>query len=163
MKYWLISAVSLTLGCIMLTACGGAADQSANSSSASASLQSSKSQSDNPGVQNSSTAPQTVHIVEGEMSIKSDVTNFKVGVPYHFEVMNKGKVLHEFTIAKKVPGGNQDSRDAASVKDIDDIAPGHTATFDYTFKDPVPAAGMEFECSYPGHYEMGMRMDITVK
>jgi uncharacterized cupredoxin-like copper-binding protein len=163
MKCWLINAVSLALGCIMLTACGGSADQSTNSSSASSSSQSSESQSYNPGVQNSGTGPQTVHIFEGEMDIKSDVTNFKVGVPYHFEVTNKGKVLHEFTIAKKVPGGDEDSRDAASVKDVDNIEPGHTATFDFTFKEPAPPAGMEFECSYPGHYEMGMRMDITVK
>jgi len=97
------------------------------------------------------------------MYIKSDVSSFTVGTPYHFVVKNEGKQLHEFTIAKKVPGGNQDSRDAASVKDVDNIQGGQTVTFDFTFKDPAPSVGMEFECSYPGHYEMGMHMDITVK
>jgi uncharacterized cupredoxin-like copper-binding protein len=114
-------------------------------------------------MQSSGSGAQTVNILEGDMYIKSDVTSFKVGTPYHFVVKNEGKVLHEFTIAKKVPGGNQDSRDAASVKDVDNIQPGQTSTFNLTFKDPAPPVGMEFECSYPGHYEMGMHMDITVK
>jgi uncharacterized cupredoxin-like copper-binding protein len=96
------------------------------------------------------------------MYIQSDVTSFKVGTPYHFVVKNEGNVMHEFTIAKKVPGGNQDSRDAASVKDVDNIEPGQTITFDFTFKEPAPPVGMELECSYPGHYEKGMHIDIAV-
>jgi len=97
------------------------------------------------------------------MYIKSDVTTFKVGTPYRFVVKNEGKAEHEFTIAKKVPGGDEKARDAVSLKDVDDIQPGQTSTFDFTFKDPAPAAGMEFECSYPGHYEMNMHMDVAVQ
>jgi uncharacterized cupredoxin-like copper-binding protein len=82
---------------------------------------------------------------------------------YQYTRRNEGQKLHEFTIAKKVPGGNQGDRDAASVKDVDDIQPGQTSTFDLTFKEPAPSVGMEFECSYPGHYEMGMHLDITVQ
>jgi uncharacterized cupredoxin-like copper-binding protein len=86
-----------------------------------------------------------------------------VGTPYHFVVKNEGNALHEFTIAKKVPGGDQDSRDAAAVKDADNIESGKTITFDFTFNAPAPSEGMEFECSYPSHYEMGMHIDITVQ
>src|SRR5581483_11384135 len=111
----------------------------------------------------SSASAQTVNVLLGEMYVKSNMSDFTVGTPYHFVVKNEGKQLHEFTIASKVPGGNQDSRDAASVKDVDNIQPGQTITFDFTFTKPAPAVGMEFECSYPGHYEMGMHMDITVK
>jgi hypothetical protein len=34
--------------------------------------------------------------------------------------------------------------------------------FDFTFKDPAPPVGIELECSYPGHYEKGVHIDITV-
>ncbi len=168
MKHWLVGALLLMLGCVVFAACGGFDSQSSNSlssnsSSNSSGSQNASSQGASSGMQSSGSGAQTVNILEGDMYIKSDVTSFKVGTPYHFVVKNEGKVLHEFTIAKKVPGGNQDSRDAASVKDVDNIQPGQTSTFDLTFKDPAPSVGMEFECSYPGHYEMGMHMDITVK
>ena len=151
MKRWVIVSILCVVGCVVLAACGGSDSQSSNSSPSSSSTQSSNS------------GTQTVNVVEGEMYIKSDVTSFKVGTLYHFVVKNEGKNLHEFTIAKKVPGGNQDSRDAASVKDADNLQPGQTDTFDFTFKEPAPAAGMEFECSYPNHYEMGMHIDIAVQ
>lgn len=151
MKHWVIVSILCIVGCIVLAACGDSHGQSSNSSPSPTSTQSSGS------------AAQTVNVLLGEMYIKSDMTNFKVGTPYHFVVKNEGQVLHEFTIAKKVPGGNQDTRDAASVKDIDNIQSGQTTSFDFTFKEPAPAAGMEIECSYPGHYEQGMHMDISVQ
>ena len=175
MKRWFIGCVLLVLVCLAIAACGDSTSQSSNSASSGASTPSNSSQSassqsgssstpsTSTNTQSSSTGAQTVHITEGEMYIHSDMSSFKVGTPYHFVVKNEGKVLHEFTVAKKVPGGNQDSRDAASIQDVDNIKPGQTVTFDLTFKEPAPATGMEFECSYPGHYEMGMHMDITVK
>jgi uncharacterized cupredoxin-like copper-binding protein len=167
MKRWLIGALLLVLGGVVLAACGGSESQSSSSSSSGSSSTSSdsqkaSSQGESSGTPSSGSGAQTVTILEGDMSIKSDMTSFKVGTPYHFVVKNEGKVVHEFTIAKKVPGGNQDARDAASVKDVDNIAPGQTSRFDFTFQDPAPAVGMELECSYPGHYEMGMHLDITV-
>jgi len=33
-----------------------------------------------------------------EFGIESSVTNFEVGVPYHFEVTNEGSVNHEIMI-----------------------------------------------------------------
>ena len=143
MKRWVIVvSILCAISCTALAACGDSSSSSTQSTSSSA---------------------QTVNILVGEMYVKSDVTSFKVGTPYHFVVKNEGTTTHEFTIAKKVPGGNQDSRDAASVKDVDNVDAGKTASFDFTFTDPAPSAGMEFECSYPGHYEMGMHMDITVQ
>ncbi len=162
MKRWLAGLLLLVLGCVMLTACGGSDSQSTSASSSTGST-SQSSGAQNSSSSSTSSGAQTVHITEGEMYIKSDVVEFKVGTPYHFIVKNEGKMPHEFTIAKKVPGGNQDSRDAASVKDVDNINGGQTATVDYTFTKAAPAEGMEFECSYPNHYEMGMHMDITVK
>jgi uncharacterized cupredoxin-like copper-binding protein len=148
MKRWVIVSILSIVSCIALAACGESNSQSSNSSSSPSS---------------SSANAQTVNILLGEMYIKSDITSFKVGTPYHLVLKNEGKVIHEFTIAKKVPGGDQNSRDSASVKDVDNIQPGQTTTFDFTFQEPAPSAGMEFECSYPGHYEMGMHQDITVQ
>ena len=154
MKRWLVGCLVLVLGCLLLTACGS--DSTSSTSGTSQSVSSSGS-----GAQ--STSAQTVNIIEGEMYIKSNVSSFKVGVPYHFVIKNGGRTDHEFTIAKKVPGGDEDARDAASIKDVDNIHPGQSVTFDFTFKDPAPSVGMEFECSYPGHYEHGMHMDIKVQ
>jgi uncharacterized cupredoxin-like copper-binding protein len=148
MKRLFVVSILAIVGCLVMAACGDSNSQSSNSSSST------------PGT---SSGAQTVNVLLGEMYVKSDITSFKAGTAYHFVVKNEGKVLHEFTIAKKVPGGNQDDRDAASVKDVDNIQPGQTSTFDLTFKEPAPSAGMEFECSYPGHYEKGMHLDITVQ
>lgn len=168
-KHWLVVVTLLVFGCIVLVACGGTENPTtSNPATSSPTTPSSTTSSPTTSSSQSASTPspsanaQTVNVREGEMYIKSDVTSFKVGTPYHFVVKNEGKVVHEFTITRKVPGGNEKSRDAASVKDVDNIAPGQTMTFDFTFKEPAPASGMEFECSYPGHYEMGMHMDITV-
>ena len=175
MKCWLVSCILLALGCAALAACGGSYSQGSNSSSSGWSStpggsQNSSSQSassstpdSSSSVQTSSSGDQTVHISEGEMYIKSDVTSFKVGTLYHFVVKNEGNILHNLVIARKVPGGNQDARNAAAIKETDTIQPGQTTAFDLTFKGPAPSEGMEFECGYPGHYEMGMHMNITVK
>ncbi|TMC20234.1 MAG: hypothetical protein E6J34_13160 [Chloroflexi bacterium] len=150
MKHWLLVTILLLLGSLVLVACGGTENPATTNPTTSS-------------TQSSGSSAQTVNVLLGEMYVKSDVTSFKVGTPYHFVVKNEGKVVHEFTIAKKVIEGNEKARDAASLKDVDNIASGQTTSFDYAFKEPAPAAGMEFECSYPGHYEMGMHTDITVK
>ncbi len=50
----------------------------------------------------------------------------------------------------------------AAVVDMHGIQPGQTFMFNYTFTQPAPAVGMTIKCSYPGHYEQGMHIDITV-
>jgi uncharacterized cupredoxin-like copper-binding protein len=171
MKRWLVSCILLALGCAVLAACGSSYSQGSNNwSSTPGGSQNSSPQSSSSSmpdtsssVQNSSSGDQTVHILEGEMYVKSDVINFKVGTLYHFVVKNAGNILHNFVIARKVPGSNQDGRNTAAIKETDNIQPGQTTAFDLTFKEPSPTEGMEFECGYPGHYEMGMHMDIIVK
>jgi len=111
----------------------------------------------------SASGARIVNVIEREMSIGSDVTNFQVGIPYTFVVKNEGKEAHEFTITRKVSGGDEKARDAVSLKDVDNIEPGQTITFDLTFKEPAPPIGMEFESSYPGDYEKGMHLDIIVQ
>jgi uncharacterized cupredoxin-like copper-binding protein len=44
-----------------------------------------------------------------------------------------------------------------------DLPTGATASFDYTFTEAASQGSLEFACHTPGHYEMGMKLPITVK
>jgi uncharacterized cupredoxin-like copper-binding protein len=101
----------------------------------------------------------------GEMYFKPAITTFKVGQPYKFILVNEGKQPHEFTIAPpRKAGQTEKDEDAASLLDVDQLAGGQTKTLDpFTFKQAAPAGTLEFECSYPGHYEMGMHTSIVVE
>jgi uncharacterized cupredoxin-like copper-binding protein len=109
--------------------------------------------------------PQEVRVVMGEMYFKPSITTFKVGQPYTFILVNEGKVPHEFTIAPpRKAGQNEKDEDAESLLDVDQLAGGQSRTLDaFTFKQPAPAGTLEFECSYPGHYEAGMHTSIIVE
>ncbi len=147
MKRSLIFCLSLVLGLIILTACGSES-------------QSSSSQGSNT----TNTSAKEVHIVMSEMKIESDVTTFTHGVPYHFIVVNKGAVQHEFEIANKVaPDATEQQHDAASLKELQRLDPGKTQTLDYTFANAASAGKVELECGMVGHYTAGMHMDITVE
>jgi len=47
--------------------------------------------------------------------------------------------------------------------EADEMTPGKTMSFDYTFTEPAPAGSLEFACHTPSHYEAGMKLPITVK
>ena len=108
--------------------------------------------------------PQEVRVVMGEMYFKPDITTFKAGKAYRFVLVNEGKTPHEFTIAPpRKPGQDEEDLDKLSLLDADQLEPGKTRTIDFTFKQPAPAGTLEFECSYPGHYEHGMHTAIVVE
>jgi uncharacterized cupredoxin-like copper-binding protein len=109
------------------------------------------------------TTPQEVHISMGEMYIKSPITTFKVGQPYKLVVSNVGKAIHEFVIAPvRNAGQAHEDLDKVALLHEDDLDAGQSRTMDFTFKQPAPAGTLEFECSYPGHYEQGMHIPIVV-
>lgn len=108
--------------------------------------------------------PKEVRIVMGEMYFRPDTTTFKVNQPYRFVLVNEGQQKHEFTIAPpKKAGQTEKDLDELSLLDADDLAGGQTRTIDFTFKEPAPAGTLEFECSYPNHYEGGMHTPIIVE
>jgi uncharacterized cupredoxin-like copper-binding protein len=109
--------------------------------------------------------PQEVRVVMGEMYFKPATTTFKVGQPYKFVLVNEGKNPHEFTIAPpRKAGQTETDLDKLSLLDTDNLDGGQTKTLEvFTFKDAAPAGTLEFECSYPGHYEGGMHMSIVVE
>ena len=111
--------------------------------------------------------PVDVKITANEFSFQSSLTTFKVGVPYHFEVTNNGKVAHELMLVKPIPAGTMDmeAMDSMALAHVSDeeLLPGTTKSFDYTFTEPAPAGQLEFSCHVPGHYEAGMKLPITVQ
>lgn len=121
------------------------------------------------GSQQSASETGEVIVTLTDFGIKSSVTEFEVGVPYHFVVTNEGVVNHEFMIMPPVMGdttgmdmGHFDETALAMIEE-DELPSGATMTLDYTFTEPAPAGTLEFACHTPGHYEAGMKLPIIVK
>ena len=110
--------------------------------------------------------PQDVNITLTEFTIQASQTEFQVGVPYHFVITNNGTVAHELEIMPPMSGAvSQDQVKSAALVHVtqDQLAPGTTATVDYTFEQAYPAGELEFACHLPGHHEAGMHVGIVVK
>jgi uncharacterized cupredoxin-like copper-binding protein len=108
-----------------------------------------------------------VKVTLSDFTIQSSITDFKTGVPYHFVVTNNGQVEHEIMLMKPMDnsaGMSMEEMDkmALAYIEADDLPPGGTATFDYTFTEPAAAGELELACHLPGHYEAGMKLPITV-
>lgn len=150
---------SLVLGTIvlplllLLAACGGTAGNTTGSTTAAKA----------PAV---STA-NTVNVTETDFKIQSSITTFTAGTAYHFMVTNKGNTVHEFMVLPKAEGSmggmSMDNMDKMALAKAENIEPGKTATFNYTFPSSAAGSHPQFACYYPGHYEAGMKLDVTVK
>ena len=111
-----------------------------------------------------------VQITMKEFGIESSMTEFQVGVPYHFVVTNAGTVNHEIMIMPPLAAdqmsmgmdmGTMDQMALAMIS-ADDLTPGTTKSFDLTFSDAASTGTLEFACHTPGHYEAKMKLPITV-
>jgi len=111
-----------------------------------------------------------VQIAVKEFGIESSITEFQVGVPYHFVVTNAGTVNHEIMVmpplSKDQMGMGMDmgtmDQMALAMISADDLVPGTTKSFDLTFSDAASTGTLEFACHTPGHYEANMKLPITV-
>ncbi|HED13274.1 MAG TPA: hypothetical protein ENI62_06410 [Gammaproteobacteria bacterium] len=109
----------------------------------------------------------TVHLTATDFKIASDVSKFKVGIPYHFVVKNSGELAHEIMLSKPIAAGTgmtmaQMDKMALGMADAEDLQPGKTVSFDYTFKAGDLAGPLELSCHLEGHYEAGMVLPISV-
>ena len=111
-------------------------------------------------------APVTVKVSMTDFGIKSDMTAFKVGVPYHFVVTNDGAVPHEIMLLSKKGSMGMTMHEmdeiAMGMIEEDDMPHGAMGSFDVTFKEPHAMGDLEFACHVEGHYEAGMKQDISV-
>jgi uncharacterized cupredoxin-like copper-binding protein len=88
---------------------------------------------------------QVVHVTLTDQQISADRSTFTPGQPYHFVVTNTGRVAHQFMMTPR--GWDYDhmsmgERHHVALYMYDQIAPGATKTFDYTF--PTSAVGQHF-------------------
>jgi uncharacterized cupredoxin-like copper-binding protein len=117
----------------------------------------------------SSTAAESnqVQVDETDFKIDSSLTTFTPGTTYHFIVTNHGRIAHEFMILPKPTGSmsgmSMDQMDKMAVAKAENIAPNQTVTLDYTFTARAAGSHPEFACYYSGHYEAGMKQDVTVR
>jgi uncharacterized cupredoxin-like copper-binding protein len=111
-----------------------------------------------------------VTITVKEFGIESSITEFQVGVPYHFVVTNAGTVNHEIMIMPPLTAnqmsmgidmGTTDQMALAMIS-ADDLTPGATKSFDLSFSKSATTGTLEFACHTPGHYEANMKLPITV-
>jgi uncharacterized cupredoxin-like copper-binding protein len=106
-----------------------------------------------------------VQVTLSDFTIDSSLTTFSVGVPYHFIIVNKGSVAHEFYIMPPADPSTADSKKSQAVVAVtqNDLAAGATKTVDYTFTAAAPEGTLEMSCHISGHYEAGMHVPIVVK
>ena len=110
------------------------------------------------GRSTSTSGKQSVQVNETDFKITSSAITFSPGTPYHFVVTNDGQTVHEFMIIPSAMG----NMDKMALTKVDNIAPGQTKSLDYTFPSSTVNSHPEFACYFPGHYEVGMRLDVTV-
>lgn len=97
--------------------------------------------------------------------IETSVTTFQVGVPYTFVIANDGRRAHNFNINPPVSvAGSLDAAldSALLVVPQEQLAPGESATVEFTFPDSAEGQLLEFSCLIRRHYDDGMLVPITV-
>jgi uncharacterized cupredoxin-like copper-binding protein len=107
-----------------------------------------------------------VDITLADNTIDASMTSFQVGVPYIFVITNTGQHAHNFNINPPVAVAGsleQALTSALLVVPQEQLAPGQTATVEFTFPDTAAGQLLEFSCLIRRHYDDGMRVDITVQ
>jgi uncharacterized cupredoxin-like copper-binding protein len=108
------------------------------------------------------TIPQdaAVNITITDTGITAGQTTFLSGVRYHFTVANRGTHQHELNIERTdmqqmaMGGMNRMATSGA-------IAPGASATFDYTFDSAAKQQDLEFGCYYQGHQDLRLHIQAS--
>ena len=103
-----------------------------------------------------------VQVTLRDTSIASSLSAFAVGVAYHFAATNAGTTVHEFMIAPPPTAATEQDMRAVALAYIPPFAPGTTQTVDYTFTQLATSGSLEFACHLGGHYQLDMRLPITV-
>ena len=110
----------------------------------------------------------TVSITLSDFKIEASQTSFQVGKSYHFIVTNSSKstVNHELMLIVPMSGDgmSMDEMDKMALYAISqqDLPPGASKSFDYTFTKSAGAGELELACHVGSHYQLGMHTPITV-
>jgi uncharacterized cupredoxin-like copper-binding protein len=114
--------------------------------------------------------PVEVQVTLTEFGIEVSQSTFQVGQPYRFVVTNEGALAHEFMVSAPLTAGmdtghmTEDQHMSLAVFEIeeDELQPGATAEYEFTFDGQHAQEELEFACHLEGHYEAGMQADMTV-
>lgn len=110
-------------------------------------------------------ADRTVEIEMVDIAFKPNQLSVKAGETIRFVFLNRGEIEHEAVIGDEEAqaahkegvhgGGYGGSKQAPRVE----VFPGETGELTHTFEKP---GQLLIGCHEPGHYDAGMRVDITV-
>ena len=146
----------------LVAACGSPAPTTQQTAQPVATTQSEATEAEAVPVSGSGTQ---VDVTLEDNTIETSMASFQVGVPYTFVITNAGEHAHNFNINPpvSVAGSLQQALDSALlVVPQEQLAPGQTATVEFTFPDSAAGQLLEFSCLIRRHYDDGMKMDITV-
>ena len=109
-----------------------------------------------------------VTVTMGDGWIKSDVTTFKVGIPYRFTITNTGNRKHVFSISNPVTEINEGGMNTAKLGALvfipdNQLVPGAIVKIDFTFTEPAAEGELEFACLILKHYQSGQYLPIIVE
>lgn len=113
-------------------------------------------------------AARVVRVTMGDLSFSPDRLTVKRGETIRFVLRNDSAIDHDFTLgdaatqamhrrdmaAGHMHGAHHDAANAVMV------AAGGQAELAWTFDQP---GVVEFDCNVPGHFEAGMRGEVTVQ
>ncbi len=158
---WISNALLFVLALLLVACAGATVSQSGN---ATPTYPSDPVQNPTPIEQTAVAGAVDVHVTLVEYKIYSTLTTFRVGVPYHFVVSNRGTMVHEFMVTLDHPEGTSypsSEQDAHAIIHIEVVNPGTTINLNYTFS---PSSGSRYEmvCQMRGHYAAGMHLPLIV-
>ena len=148
MKYRFVIGFSLITLILILAACGSSTTSSNSKQS-----------------QTTPSGSQTVRVTLSDTRVDSSLTTFTAGMPYHFVVTNTGQVAHQFVMIPMGMGMEHMSSDEmhhAALYMYDNVAPGETRMFDYSFASSTAGQSLAFVCGTQGHYAAGMQLPFMV-
>ncbi|MEJ5224377.1 MAG: hypothetical protein WHV44_07965 [Anaerolineales bacterium] len=109
-----------------------------------------------------------VKVTMGDNWIMSDITTFKVGQTYVFNITNTGNRVHNFNInkpaAELTTSAIQAAYDGALLRVPNaQLGPGASVSVEFTFTQPAAPGELEFSCLIERHYKSGQVLPIIVE
>ena len=157
----LVLGVLITIFLLTLAACGSTTSNDMSG------MPGMSSGGQNSG--SSTTVPAgSVAVTLSDFKIEASQTSFQVGKSYHFVVTNSSKSTanHELMLVMPMSGDGMDmsEMDKMALYSVaaQDLPPGASKSFDYTFSRPAAAGELEFACHVGSHYKLGMHTPLTV-
>lgn len=108
----------------------------------------------------------TIKVAAADIKFMPTQIDIKAGETVRFEVVNDGKLEHEFVLGSAEEQAEHDKEMAAMAGMKMDhingvnVAPGETGSLIWTF---TKAGSLQYACHVPGHYAAGMLGTLTVK